>query len=94
MRRFTDHKEKWGEFVDIKINVPELLAREIKRKQEGRVWSAVFATPFRRQRMGNIFKLRSLFPKTAPEGVADPSFILGFGENAVRSEEECKQVMA
>ena len=54
MRRFTDHKEKWGEFVDVKINVPELLAREIKRKQEGRVWSAVFATPFRRQRMGNF----------------------------------------
>jgi hypothetical protein len=24
MKRFTGHKEKWGEFVDIKINAPEL----------------------------------------------------------------------
>jgi hypothetical protein len=29
MRRFTGHREKWGEFVDIKINAPEQLAREI-----------------------------------------------------------------
>ena len=38
MRRFTAHKEKWGEFVDIKINAMDLLAREIKRKRMGRVW--------------------------------------------------------
>ncbi|MCE5262657.1 MAG: radical SAM protein [Deltaproteobacteria bacterium] len=38
MRRFTGHKEKWGEFVDAKINAPELLAREIGRKKMGRVW--------------------------------------------------------
>lgn len=31
MKRFTGHRETWGEFVDIKINAPELLTM-----QEGR----------------------------------------------------------
>ena len=38
MKRFTGHRERWGEFVDIKINAPELLDREIKKKKKGRVW--------------------------------------------------------
>ena len=46
MRRFTGHKEKWGEFVDVKINAPELLAREIKRKQIGRVWVSGVCDPY------------------------------------------------
>ena len=46
MRRFTGHKEKWGEFVDVKINVPELLAREIKRKRMGRVWVSGVCDPY------------------------------------------------
>ena len=44
MRRFTGHREPWGRFVDVKVNAPELLAREIGRKQRGRVWvSGVWA---------------------------------------------------
>lgn len=38
MKRFTGHKEPWGEFVDAKINAPELLRQEIKKKPTGRVW--------------------------------------------------------
>lgn len=38
MKRFTGHKEKWGEFVDVKVNAPELLAVEVRRKKMGRVW--------------------------------------------------------
>lgn len=46
MRRFTGHKEKWGEFVDVKINAPELLAGEIKRKRMGRVWVSGVCDPY------------------------------------------------
>jgi DNA repair photolyase len=46
MKRFTGHKEKWGEFVDVKINAPELLAREIKRKRMGRVWVSGVCDPY------------------------------------------------
>lgn len=38
MRRFTGHREPWGAFVDVKINAPQLLAREVMKKKKGRVW--------------------------------------------------------
>jgi len=38
MKRFTGHREAWGDFVDVKINAPELLAKEVKKKKKGRVW--------------------------------------------------------
>ena len=31
--RWRKQKEKWGEFVDVKINAPELVARESKDKK-------------------------------------------------------------
>jgi DNA repair photolyase len=37
-RRFTSHTENWGDFVDIKINAPTVLAREIKKKPKGTVF--------------------------------------------------------
>ena len=38
MKRFTGHREEWGEFVDVKINAAELLTREVKKKKKGTVW--------------------------------------------------------
>jgi DNA repair photolyase len=38
MKRFTGHHEPWGDFVDVKINAPELLAHEVTKKKPGRVW--------------------------------------------------------
>ncbi len=38
MKRFTGHREPWGDFVDIKINAPGLLAGEVRKKKKGRVW--------------------------------------------------------
>ena len=46
MKRFTGHRETWGEFVDIKINAPELLAREIRKKRMGRVWVSGVCDPY------------------------------------------------
>ena len=46
MRRFTGHKEPWGEFVDIKTNAPELLAKEIKKKKQGTVWVSGVTDPY------------------------------------------------
>ena len=46
MKRFTGHKEKWGEFVDVKVNVPDLLTREIKKKRMGRVWVSGVCDPY------------------------------------------------
>jgi DNA repair photolyase len=46
MKRFTGHREGWGEFVDAKINAPELLSKEIKKKRAGRVWISGVCDPY------------------------------------------------
>jgi DNA repair photolyase len=46
MKRFTGHKEPWGQFVDVKINAPELLRQEITRKKTGRVWVSGVCDPY------------------------------------------------
>jgi DNA repair photolyase len=46
MKRFTGHKEPWGEFVDVKVNAPEVLAKEITRKPIGRVWVSGVCDPY------------------------------------------------
>jgi DNA repair photolyase len=46
MKRFTGHKEPWGEFVDVKINAPALLQKEITRKKAGRVWISGVCDPY------------------------------------------------
>jgi DNA repair photolyase len=33
MKRFTDHPEPWGAFLDAKINAPELLERQLARRR-------------------------------------------------------------
>jgi DNA repair photolyase len=46
MKRFTNHKEEWGSFVDVKINAPTLLQHEVKRKRLGRVWISGVCDPY------------------------------------------------
>jgi len=46
MKKFTGHKEPWGEFVDIKINAPGLLPQEISKKPPGRVWISGVCDPY------------------------------------------------
>jgi DNA repair photolyase len=38
MRRFTGHEEPWGKFLDAKMNAPDVLKREVRRKKPGRVF--------------------------------------------------------
>ena len=46
MKRFTGHKEPWGEFVDAKVNAPDLLRKEIARKPPQRVWVSGVCDPY------------------------------------------------
>jgi DNA repair photolyase len=46
MKRFTGHKERWGEFVDVKVNAPSSLQHEIKRKRARRVWISGICDPY------------------------------------------------
>jgi len=46
MRRFSGHREPWGDFVDVKLNAPDLLAVEIGRKRRGSVWVSGVCDPY------------------------------------------------
>jgi DNA repair photolyase len=46
MKRFTGHKEPWGEFVDVKINAPDLLRHEIVERPPSRVWISGVCDPY------------------------------------------------
>jgi DNA repair photolyase len=46
MKRFTGHKEPWGQFVDVKVNAPDLLSLEITKKKTGKVWISGVCDPY------------------------------------------------
>jgi DNA repair photolyase len=46
MKRFTGHREPWGQFVDVKINAPDLLRKEITKKKPGKVWVSGVCDPY------------------------------------------------
>jgi DNA repair photolyase len=45
-RRFSGHREAWGEYVDVKINAADLLLREVTRKKPGIVWISGVCDPY------------------------------------------------
>ena len=46
MRRYSGHSEPWGEFVDVKINAPALLAKQIVKANRGTIWFASVCDPY------------------------------------------------
>jgi DNA repair photolyase len=46
MRRYSGHTEPWGFFVDVKINAPELLRRQVARAKRGNVWLSSVCDPY------------------------------------------------
>ena len=46
MKRFTGHLEPWGSFVDVKINAPEVLRRELKRAEKGGIILSSVTDPY------------------------------------------------
>jgi DNA repair photolyase len=46
MKRFTGHLEPWGEFVDVKVNAPQLLRKQLKRAKPGVVALSTVTDPY------------------------------------------------
>ncbi len=46
MKRVTGHCEPWGEFVDVKVNAPGILQKEIRKKAKARVWVSGVCDPY------------------------------------------------
>lgn len=46
MKRYSGHKEPWGEFVDVKVNAPQLLKKQLERAKKGTVWISSVCDPY------------------------------------------------
>ena len=46
MKRYSGHKEPWGEFVDVKVNSPALLKKQLERAKKGIVWISSVCDPY------------------------------------------------
>ncbi len=62
MAKYTKHKEPWGEWVDVKINAPQILEKEVKTKPKGRVYLSSVTDPYqplekKYQLTGKILKI-------------------------------------
>ena len=45
-KKYTQHKEEWGSFVDVKINASEVLRKEILNKKKGSVFLSSLTDPY------------------------------------------------
>jgi len=45
-KKFSPHKEMWGEFVDVKVNAAEILKKEIGKKKKGKVFLSSLTDPY------------------------------------------------
>ena len=55
MKRFTGHREPWGEFVDVKVNASQVLRRQLKRASHGVVALSTVTDPY--QPLEKVYKL-------------------------------------
>lgn len=46
MRRYSGHAEPWGEFVDVKVNAPTLLRKQLEKAKRGTVWISSVCDPY------------------------------------------------
>jgi DNA repair photolyase len=46
MKRFTGHQEPWGEFIDVKVNAPQLLRKQLRRSRQGTVALSTVTDPY------------------------------------------------
>jgi len=46
MKRFTGHREEWGEFVDVRVNASQVLSRELSKTVKGLVMLSSVTDPY------------------------------------------------
>jgi len=44
--RYSGHSEPWGEFVDVKVNAPQVLKKQLMRAKRGVVWVSSVCDPY------------------------------------------------
>jgi DNA repair photolyase len=45
-KRFQKHQEPWGTYIDVKINAPEILKKQLEKNPKGVVWLSSATDPY------------------------------------------------
>ncbi len=46
MLRYREQSERWGEFVDVKVNAPEILSKQLPKLRRGLIWVSSVTDPY------------------------------------------------
>jgi len=79
MRRYSGHSEPWGSFVDVKLNAPEILRKQLARARRGTVWVSSVCDPYQPLEAGYKLTRRCLIElaeKQFPVNVQTKSALL------------------
>jgi DNA repair photolyase len=44
--RYSGHHEAWGQFVDVKVNAPQVLQKQLQRARRGVIWISSVCDPY------------------------------------------------
>lgn len=93
MRRFTGHRERWGQFVDVKINSPDLLAKEVQRAHQWEVIISSVTDPY--QPLERRYKLtrqclKILLNHKLPVSILTKSVLVTRDVDLLRGFEHCE----
>lgn len=65
MLKYTNHKEEWGSFVDVKLNAVEVLKKELKKAKPGRIFISSVTDPY--QSVEDNYELTRDILRTLPK---------------------------
>ena len=76
MKKYSRHDEPWGSFVDVKINAPDILRRQLRRAREGSIIISSVTDPY--QHLESRYKitrqcLEELLPYQLPVDILTKS---------------------
>jgi len=65
MKKFSNHSEPWGQFVDVKENVQKVLKKDLEKKDEGKILISSVTDPYQplEEKYGKTRKILKILSK-------------------------------
>lgn len=92
MKDYSHHKEKWGSFVDVKVNLAEVLTKETKKKKLGQVCIGTVADPYQpieRERQLTRTAIKILREHNFPFEILTKSSLVGRDIDLLKNYNDC-----
>jgi DNA repair photolyase len=92
MRDYSGHTEEWGKFVDVKINLAEILSKEIKKKKPGRICIGTVADgyqPIEREKLLTRKTIELLIENNFPFEILTKSSLVSRDVDLLKNYKNC-----